>query len=92
MSYIAGVAVLLVCAFAAAADEANIAYVATVTATPKPASDDLTAVVDGNTQTALAFEAGTEGEGVITFTFDQPRQVSGVRLYQSHEVYYTQDA
>ncbi len=89
MNYIAAVAVLLICALTAAADEANIAYVATVTATPKLASDNATAVVDGNTRSALTFEVGTEGEGVITFTFDEPREVSGVRLYQSHEVYYT---
>ncbi len=89
MNCIAGVALLLTCAFTAAAEEANIAYLATVTATPQPASEDLSAVVDRNTHTAIVFEVGTEGEGAITFTFDEPRQVSGVRLYQSHQVYYS---
>lgn len=72
----------------ALAQEANIAFTAGITASPAVEGDAL-AAVDGNTATALTFAANTTGEGTITLSFDAPRTVSGVRLFQSSEVYYS---
>ena len=88
MRYIVAAIALLTCAFAGAAEDANIAYAATVTATPKPASDSMNALVDGRITTGFAFDVGTSGAGTFTFAFDEPREVSGARVYQSHGVYY----
>jgi len=80
---------LLCCTLCLAAEEANIAYAATVHTAPAVVPQSEAGLVDGNVSTTLTFEVGTEGEGIITLTFDQPREVSGVRLYQVSEVYYT---
>lgn len=80
--------VMLLSALAALAQEANIAFTATVTTSPG-ADGDPTAAVDGNTATALTFTVNTAGEGAVTLAFGRIRTVSGVRLYQPSEVYYS---
>jgi len=67
--------------------ETNVAFAATVTASPA-AGDTLKAALDGDLSTQLTFDVGTKGEGVITLTFDHPRAITGVRFAQNNEVYY----
>ncbi len=81
-------ALILGLALTALAQEANIAFAAGITASPDVEGDVL-AALDGNTATALTFAVGTSGEGTVTLTFDAPRMVSGVRLFQPSEVYYS---
>ncbi|MCE5240317.1 hypothetical protein LLH23_17775 [bacterium] len=81
------VAVLLSLSPACAADR-NIAVAAKVTVTPETEPGAVLALLDGRLETQLTFAVKTSGEGTITFTFDHPRLVSGVRLYQDNDVYY----
>lgn len=73
---------------AAQAADSNIAYAATVTASPAVQDDLFADAVDGRVTTGLTYAVGTKGEGTITLTFTHPRPVSGVRLYQNSAVYY----
>lgn len=66
----------------------NIAYTATVAVSPA-VEGDTSAVVDGNPASSLTFALGTSGEGSVNLSFDHPRQVSGLRFFQSSDVYYT---
>jgi len=80
--------VLLISLCPAGAAERNIAATATITATPETEPGAVLALLDGRLDTQLTFAVKTAGEGAITFTFDHPRLVSAVRLYQLHDVYY----
>jgi hypothetical protein len=80
---------LLLSLSAALAADTNIGIAATVTTSPEAEPGAAVALADGRVDTQLTFAVKTAGEGTITFTFDHPRTVSAVRLYQLHNVYYT---
>ena len=73
----------------ALAGDANIAYAARLRAEPAASERALRRWVDGDPATAGSFEVGTSGHGVLTFEFERPRRVSGVRSFQPSDVYYT---
>jgi outer membrane protein assembly factor BamB len=82
------VALAVLAVSVAQAQDANIAFAATVTASPETDGSPL-AAVDGNPATELTFAVGTAGEGTVTLTFDHARTVSGVRFHQASEAYYS---
>lgn len=69
------------------AGQINIAPAATITAEPPLAATSLAALVDGRPGTGLAYEVGSLGHGQLTLTWDEPREISGVRVVQNSEVY-----
>ena len=80
--------VLLLGISAAAVAAGNIGVAATVTTTPAGEPDAVRALLDGRLDTQLTFAVNTSGPGTVTFTFDHPRTVWTVRVYQGHAVYY----
>lgn len=70
------------------AQDADISYAAQITTVPEASADTINNLVDGRVGTALTFEVGTEGNGQITFGFDAEREVSGIRMYQSSDIYF----
>lgn len=83
-----GVCLLLVTA-ALAAPDGVINYAATLTTSPAVEPGAAAQLLDGRPTTALTFAVGTAGEGSLTFSFDTPRLVSGVRFLQGSELYTT---
>ncbi len=65
----------------------NIASAATITADPPLDAESLVPLLDGWTKSGLAHEVGSSGDGSLTLTWDEPREVSGVRIVQSSTVY-----
>lgn len=88
MRYIIGLALLLgVLTAAVAAD--NLGIAATVTTTPESEPNTVQALFDGRLDTQLTFAVKTAGAGTVTFTFDHPRTVWAVRVYQGNTAYYS---
>ena len=79
---------LPVAAFGQIPEHVNVACCAQVTSTPALAPKSARGLVDGSIGRGASFEVGTSGEGTVTFTFAEPRPVSGLRFYQSSEVYH----
>jgi len=88
MRTIALIVLALACPLAWAED-ANIAPAADITCTPEVAEGRIPGILDGRVDTGFAFEVGTGGEGSVTFDFGAAREVTGLRFYQSSEVYYS---
>jgi hypothetical protein len=76
--------------FAARADEShNITSLAKLTSSPAADPKLADFATDGNPATLFAFEAGSKGEGALTFTFPAARVVDKVRVLQTQTIYYS---
>lgn len=70
---------------AIAAEPANLAPAAQIST--HPALDGQPAALVDGRPGAVAFVVGSEGPGTVTFTWDEPRTIVGVRLLQGSEIY-----
>lgn len=71
------------------AQEVNIAPAAEITCSPDVVEGSVRGLLDGRVSRGLTFEVGTSGEGTVTFAFDTPRPVTGLRFFQNSPVYYS---
>ncbi len=69
----------------------NIACAARITPRPALARNNVVPLADGNPARGTSYEVGTSGHGQVTFAWDQPRRISGVRLFQTSPVYVMTD-